>query len=162
MTAGTPGTVRVQTSAEILALTGRELGPSAWPDLTQDRVDDFARVVDDWHWAHNEPEVAARGPFGGPIVHAHLTLTVTVHLFLGVLRFETGGTPMFYGYNRVRFPAAVMVGARVRLASRVSQVDDLGGVEQLTVDHVVEVEGGERPACAGQAVWRHYPIGAPP
>ena len=66
MTAGTPGTVRVQTSAEILALTGRELGPSAWLDLTQDRVDDFARVVDDWHWAHNEPEVAARGPFGGP------------------------------------------------------------------------------------------------
>jgi acyl dehydratase len=69
---------------------------------------------------------------------------------------------MFYGYDRVRSPAAVMVGARVRLVFRVGQVEDLGGVEQLTVEHMVEVEGGERPACAGQAVWRQYPIGAPP
>jgi acyl dehydratase len=161
MSTGDPARLSVRTPEEVLGLVGRDLGPSAWLEVDQERVDGFARTVEDWHWAHNEPEVASRGPFGGPIVHAHLTLTLTVHLFLDVLRFETGGTAMFYGYDRVRFPTAVRVGAQVRLHSRVARVEDLGGVQQLTVDHRVEVEDEDRPACAAQALWRHYPIGAP-
>lgn len=160
MSAEATGQLVVRTAEEILVLAGTELGPSPWLEVTQTRVDEFARTVDDWHWAHNEPERASRGPFGGPIVHAHLTLTLTVHLFGSILVFAEG-SGMFYGYNRVRFPAPIPVGSRVRLHSRVLQGDDLGGGEQLSIDQRVEVEGQGRPGCVAEAVWHHYPIGAP-
>ena len=161
MVEGAPEQTVVRTTDEVLGLAARELGPSPWLQVDQDRVDAFARAADDWHWAHNDPDLAGRGPFGGPIVHAHLTLTLTVHLFGSVLLLDTGGTGMFYGYNRVRFPAPVLVGCRVRLHARVVAVDDLGGAQQLTVDNRVEVEDQERPGCVAQSVWRHYPIGEP-
>ena len=129
--------------------------------VDQDRVDAFAEAVDDWHWAHNDPARAGRGPFGRPIVHAHLTLTLAVHLLGTVLVMEDGTDLMFYGYDRVRFPAAVPVGAGVRLAARVADVTDLGGAEQLVLDFRIEVEGEERPGCVGRSTWRHYPMVAP-
>jgi acyl dehydratase len=152
--------VTVHAAAEVLALAGRELGPSPWLPLDQDRVDRFAGAAEDWHWAHNEPDRAGRGPFGGPIVHAHLTLSLVPHLFRGVLTF-TDGECLFYGYNRVRFPLALPVGSRVRMVGQAAGVDDIGGGEQLTVDLRVQAEGHDRPACVAQAVWRLYHLAAP-
>ena len=96
--------VQVLNTAEVLALNGRSLGPTPWFTVHQERVDAFARAVADWHWAHNDVERAARGPFGGTIGHAHLTLSLVPHLFASLLGFAAGEDAMFYGYNRVRFP----------------------------------------------------------
>ncbi len=151
----------VLDTADVLALKGRSLGPSAWVSVQQERVDAFARSVADWHWAHNEVERAARGPFGGTIGHAHLTLSLVPHLFASLVGFAPGEDAMFYGYNRVRFPSPVPVGSRIRLRADIVDVTDLGGGEQLTVDLLVEIDGADRPACAAQALFRHYHVAAP-
>lgn len=153
--------VQVLETAEVLALTGRALGPSAWLPVAQERVDAFARAVDDWHWAHNDVERASRGPFGGTIGHAHLTLSLIPHLFASLVGFADGEDAMFYGYNRVRFPTAILVGSCVRMRADIVDVGDLGGSEQLTVDLIVEIDGEDRPACAAQALFRHYHVKAP-
>jgi acyl dehydratase len=154
------GAVRVRGADELRALVGRDLGPSEWFEVTQEVVDTFGRAVADWHWAHNDPARAARGPLGGPIGHAHLTLSLVPHLRKSLVAFATGEC-MFYGYNRVRFPTAVPVGARVRMRGAVAQVDAVSGGEQLTLDVRVAIEGLERPACVAQAIWRHYDVEAP-
>ncbi len=153
--------VQVLETAEVLALRGRTLGPSVWLPVAQERVDAFARAVDDWHWAHNDVERASRGPFGGTIGHAHLTLSLIPHLFASLVGFADGEDAMFYGYNRVRFPTAILVGASVRMRADIVDVGDLGGGEQLTVDLLVEIDGEDRPACAAQALFRHYHVKAP-
>jgi acyl dehydratase len=153
--------VQVLSTPDILALKGRTLGPSGWLPVLQDRVDAFARAVDDWHWAHDDVERASRGPFGGTIGHAHLTLSLVPHLFASLVAFADREDAMFYGYNRVRFPAAVLVGSSVRMRADIVDVVELGGGEQLTVDLMIEIEGVDRPACAAQALFRHYPVKAP-
>jgi acyl dehydratase len=153
--------VHVLTATDVLALKGRTLGPSAWLPVSQDRVDAFARAADDWHWAHNDVERASRGPFGGTIAHAHLTLSLIPHLFASLVRFADREDAMFYGYNRVRFPTAVLVGSSIRMRVDIVDVVDLGGGEQLTVDLLIEMDGVERPACAAQALFRHYHVKAP-
>ena len=146
----------VSDVAELRALAGRELGPSPWSTISQDQVDDFADVVRDRHWAHNEPDVATAGPFGGTIGHAHLTLSLLPSLFLQILVIEDGGSSMFYGYNRVRFPTAVPVGSRIRLRGQIIDVVEIGGGVQLTLSLVVDIDGAERPGCVAEAIWRHY------
>jgi len=129
--------------------------------VEQDRVDAFARAAGDWHWAHNDVERAARGAFGGTIGHAHLTLSLVPHLFASLLGFAAGEDVMFYGYNRVRFPAPVLVGSSFRLRADIAEATDLGGGEQLTLDLLVEIDGVDRPACVAQALFRHYRVTAP-
>jgi acyl dehydratase len=153
--------VQALDTTAVLALRGRTLGPSAWLPVMQDRVDAFARAVDDRHWAHNDVERASRGPFGGTIGHAHLTLSLIPHLFASLVEFADREDAMFYGYNRVRFPTAVLVGSSVRMRADVVDVVDLGGGEQLTVDVLIEIDGVDRPACAAQALFRHYHVKAP-
>lgn len=156
-------TERVQAfdTPGVLALNGRTIGPSAWLQVAQDRVDAFARAADDWHWAHNDVERASRGPFGGTIGHAHLTLSLIPHLFASLVGFADGEDAMFYGYNRVRFPTPIRVGSSVRMRANIVDVLDLGGGEQLTVDLLIEIEGRDRPACAALALFRHYHVKAP-
>jgi acyl dehydratase len=153
--------VQVASTMEVLALKGRALGPSGWLSVGQDRVDAFARAVEDWHWAHNDVERASRGPFGGTIGHAHLTLGLVPHLFASLVGFADGEDAMFYGYNRVRFPTTVPVRSNVRMYADIADVVDLGGGEQLTVDLRIEVDGADRPACVAQALFRHYQVTAP-
>jgi acyl dehydratase len=146
---------------EIRGLVGLDLQPTGWIELDQGRVDSFADVADDRHWVHNDPDIAARGPFGRPIVHAHLTLALLPSLFRQLVVVGDGSSSLFYGYNRVRLPAPVPVGGRIRLRGRVLQVDDVPGGTQLTVECVVEVEGQEKPGCVAEALWRHYPVVEP-
>lgn len=152
-----PELLTVDSVQEALDLVGRDLGPSRWFEIAQDRDDAFARSVEDWHWAHNDPARAAAGPFGAPIGHAHLTLSLIPHLFATLLAFSHGEC-MFYGYNRVRFPAVVPMGARVRLHAHVATVEELDGAEQMTVDLRVEVEDQGRPCCVAESLWRHYSL----
>jgi len=154
------GTFHVSSTREAVRLVGQEIGPSDWVEVTQGNVDSFGRSVHDWHWAHNDPERAARGPFGTTIAHAHMTLSTLPRLRESLLTFSNGEV-MFYGYNRVRFPTAVPVGARIRMYAVVVSVDQIDLGEQLTLDVRIEIEAQERPACVAQAVWRHYYLDPP-
>ncbi|MFC7493618.1 MULTISPECIES: MaoC family dehydratase [unclassified Nocardioides] len=154
------GRVQINGTEDALRLVGRALGPSDWVEVTQENVDSFSRSVQDWHWAHNDPERAARGLFGTTIAHAHMTLGALPHLRESLLSV-TDGQLMFYGYNRVRFPSPVPVGARIRMHVVVAAVEPIELGEQLTLDIRIEIEGQERPGCVAQSVWRHYYVDTP-
>ena len=156
-----PITVRAHDADDIKSLLGRDLGPSPWLEVTQGRVDTFAAAANDQHWVHNDPHVAARGPFGGPIAHAHLTLSLIPWFSRQLFAFDDGEASLFYGYNRVRFPSPVPNDSRIRMRGRVLQVDAVAGATQLTIDCVVEIEHRDKPACVTEAIWRHYSIGQP-
>lgn len=146
---------------DIERLLGRDLGPSDWLEVTQGRVDAFADAANDRYWIHNEPDRAAQGPFGGPIAHAHLTLSLIPWFTHQILGFDDANPSLFYGYDRVRFPSPVPNGSRLRMRGHVLQVAAVAGATQLTIDCTVEIERQDRPACVAEAIWRHYPIATP-
>ncbi len=139
---------------EIVALAGADLGVTQWREITQDRVNTFADATDDHQWIHVDPERAATGPFGGPIAHGYLTLSLLIPLFDELLDIRDVGMKVNYGLNKVRFPAPVPVGAKIRLAGRVAEVERVKGGVQATLDFTVEVDGAAKPACVAQAVYR--------
>jgi acyl dehydratase len=141
---------------ELRELAGRELGASDWITVTQERIGLFADATDDHQWIHVDVERARSGPFGGPIAHGYLTLSLVIPLFTELLTVEGVTTKVNYGLNRVRFPAPVPAGARIRLAARIAAVDDVPGGVQLTMDGTIEIEGGTKPACALQTISRFY------
>ncbi|MFD7658915.1 MaoC family dehydratase [Actinosynnema sp. NPDC059797] len=143
--------------AELLALAGRDLGHTAWREITQDRVDTFADAADDHQWIHVDPERAADGPFGGTIAHGYLTLALLIPLFGELLEIRGTRMSVNYGLDKVRFPSPVPVGAKVRLAGRVASVEEVpGDGVQMALDFTVEIDGADKPACVARAVYRHY------
>ncbi|MFJ1757844.1 MaoC family dehydratase [Kitasatospora sp. NPDC088134] len=138
------------------ALAGTDLGASGWLDVTQQRIDTFADATDDHQWIHTDPERAAAGPFGAPIAHGYLTLSLFIPLFTELLEVEGVSTKVNYGLNKVRFPAPVKAGSRIRLVARLAEVEDVPGGLQITVDGTIEVEGGAKPAAVLQSVSRFY------
>ena len=144
--------------AEITALAGADLGRTGWTEVTQERVNTFADATGDHQWIHVDAAWAAAGPFGGTIAHGYLTLSMVIPLFAELL--EVTGTSMGinYGLNKVRFPAPVRVGTKIRLAAVIAAVGLVGdgGAVQLTADFTVEVDGGAKPACVAQAIYRYY------
>ena len=150
-------TVTVNGIEELKALAGADLGRTGWMEMTQDRVNTFADATGDHQWIHVDPERAAAGPFGGTIAHGYLTLAVVIPLFSELL--QVGGISMGinYGLNKVRFPAPVRVGSKIRLAGRLGAIESVGtNAVQMVVDFTVEVEGSDKPACVAQAVYRYY------
>ncbi|MBL1099223.1 MaoC family dehydratase [Streptomyces coffeae] len=141
---------------ELKALAGTDLGTSSWIDITQDRVNLFADATGDHQWIHTDPERAASGPFGAPIAHGYLTLSLFIPLFTELLVVEGVATKVNYGLNKVRFPAPVKVGARIRLAGRLAEVEEIPGGLHITVDGTVEIEGEPKPAAVLQSVSRFY------
>ena len=151
-------TITVQGLTELKAKAGTDLGHSDWLEITQDRVNAFAGATDDHQWIHVDPERAKTGPFGRTIAHGYLTLSLLIPLFNELLVVEGVGMAVNYGLNKVRFPAPVPVGTKIRLAGRLAEVEDVaGGGVQLLADFTVEVDGGTKPACVAQAVYRFYP-----
>jgi acyl dehydratase len=140
------------TFEEIKAAAGEEIGASEWVEITQDRVDEFARATDDFQWIHVDQEKAAAGPFGGTIAHGYLTLSLIPYLSNQVFGVETEGAKLNYGLNKVRFPNPVPVGARVRAVVTVGEVTDLPAGKQLTMKYVIEIEGQDKPACVAETV----------
>jgi acyl dehydratase len=145
--------MRVFTSLDdVAAATGEELGTTDWVTIDQDRVDKFADATGDHQWIHVDVERAATGPFGGTIAHGYLTLSLVPWLGSQVFSLETPGAKLNYGVNKVRFPNPLRVGARVRNTVSVGEVTDLPSGKQLTLKHVVEIEGEDKPACVAETV----------
>lgn len=132
-------------------LVGVELGPTGWIEVTQHRIDAFAAATEDPQWIHVDPERAADGPFGTTIAHGFLTLSLCVPM-LDELLPPAESMTVNYGMNRVRFPAAVPSGSRVRGRFRVLSVDDAGRGERATIEATVECDGVEKPVCVAELI----------
>ncbi|HEY3544198.1 MAG TPA: MaoC family dehydratase [Gaiellaceae bacterium] len=136
---------------------GDEYGPSSWLDVTQERIDAFADATDDHQWIHVDPERAAAGPFGTTIGHGYLTLSLLPAMSYEVVpRQEGGGMSVNYGLNKVRFPAPVPSGSRVRGTFRVESVDESDWGFQATMSGTVERDGGDKPVCVAELIFRYY------
>jgi acyl dehydratase len=141
---------------DLLTMIGADLGSSPWLDVSQERIDTFADATDDHQWIHVDPERAAQGPFGGTIAHGYLTLSLIIPLFNELLRIDGVSMGVNYGLDKVRFPAPVPVGSKIRLVGRVGDVDDIAGGVQMNVGFTVEIEGSAKPACVAEAIYRQY------
>lgn len=140
------------TFEEIEAAAGQEIGTSDWVEITQARVNQFADATGDHQWIHVDVERAKTGPFGGTIAHGYLTLSLVPWLGSMVFTLQTPGAKLNYGVNKVRFPNPVRVGSRIRARVTIGAVTDIPTGKQLTVDHVIEIEGQDKPACVAQTV----------
>ena len=125
-----------------------ELGPSRWLEVTQQRIDAFADATDDHQFIHVDPELAAQGPFGTTVAHGYLTLSLLIPLWNDV--YQHDGTGINYGLNRLRFPAPVPSGSRIRARFRVDALREISGGVQATIDATVEREGSDKPVCAAE------------
>jgi len=142
---------------DLPTLSGAELGVSDWLTVDQKRIDTFADATDDHQWIHVDTERAASGPFGTTIAHGYLTLSLIIPLWTQMLDVEGVRTKINYGLNKVRFPAPVPAGSRIRLTGTLTDVESLpGDGMQLTADLVAEIENGDKPACVAQSVFRFY------
>ncbi|SJN11100.1 Nodulation protein N [Leucobacter sp. 7(1)] len=131
--------------AELRAAAGAELGPSAWFPITQQRVDDFARVTEDWQPIHCDPDAAAQSMFGGTIAHGYLTVALLSRFARELYTIANTRTVVNYGLDRVRFPAPLPVGARVRARARIGEPRARGELLEVPVSYTVEAAGGTRP-----------------
>jgi acyl dehydratase len=143
------------TIAELPALKGKELGSSPWIEITQERVNTFADATDDHQWIHLDVERAKKeSPFGGPVAHGYLTLSLLVPLWSQVLTVTDATAAVNYGLNKVRFPAPVPVGGRIRLTATLTDVTEVTGGLQVTASAVIELEGSGKPACVAEPIFR--------
>jgi acyl dehydratase len=144
------------TLAELPSLKGQVLGVSEWFEVTQERVNTFADATDDHQWIHVDPERARGGPFGGPIAHGYLTLSLIPHLLGGAL--QVGGVKMGvnYGLNKLRFPAPVPVPSTVRARFTLNDVKEIEGGVQVLIGFEARVDGAAKPSAAGEAVFNYY------
>jgi acyl dehydratase len=136
---------------ELADLVGVELGPTSWIEIAQDRIDTFAQATDDPQWIHVDPERAASGPFGATIAHGFLTLSLCVPMLYELFP-PSEGALVNYGVDRVRFPAAVPSGSRVRGRFRVRSVEERPNGARATIEATVECEGIDKPVCVAELV----------
>jgi acyl dehydratase len=135
---------------------GDFFGPSSWIDVPQEKIDAFAEATDDHQWIHVDPEKAKDGPFGTTIAHGYLTLSLLPVASYEVVPRQGGGMSINYGLNKVRFPAPVPVGSRVRAVFEVVAFDEREWGGQATMKATVERDGGEKPVCVAEIVFRYY------
>lgn len=141
---------------EVKAAVGQELGVSDWYEVTQETINQFAQVTGDHQWIHTDPEKAAQTPFGGTIAHGLFTLSLGPKFSYEVMDMQGFAFGVNYGYGKVRFPAPVPVGKRVRMRAALTNVDDVPGGIQITVTQTFEVEGGEKPVCVAESLARLF------
>jgi acyl dehydratase len=144
----------VDTLAELAGLVGTDLGQSDWIEVDQDRINLFARATGDDQWIHTDPERAKDGPFGQTIAHGYLTLSLLIPLWSQLLEVREARTKVNYGLGKVRFPAPVPSGSRVRLRATLAAADPVPGGVQITVDASIECEGVAKPVCVAQPIFR--------
>ena len=141
-------------------LTDKEetcLGNTDWMTMEQERIDGFADATDDHQWIHVDPDKAAAGPFGATIAHGYLTLALVNRFLPELMTVTNTSMGVNYGCQRVRFPAPLKVGSRIRGAGKIISIDDVSGGKQVVVRVTVEIEGEERPACVVDTISRFYP-----
>ncbi|MDI3313063.1 MAG: MaoC family dehydratase [Mycobacterium sp.] len=145
-----------ESAADLAAAKGQRIGESDWVAITQEDVDRFAEVTGDHQWIHVDPVKAANGPFGRTIAHGFLTLSLLPRFWQQIYAVNGIKLAINYGLNKVRFPAPVPVGARVRAQSSLVDVADVGdGAVQATLSTTVEVEGSSKPACVAESIVRY-------
>ena len=141
---------------EVKSHVGRELGVSDWLQVTQATVDRFAEVTGDDQWIHVDVERARETPFGGTIAHGYLVLSLAPRLCYDMFTFDGFAFGLNYGLNRVRFPAPMPVGGRVRMRARLVAVEEIPGGAQITTELTFEPEGGDKPVCVAESLARVY------
>ncbi|HVL62672.1 MAG TPA: MaoC family dehydratase [Microbacterium sp.] len=141
---------------DVAGLAGTDLGYTDWVEITQQQVNTFADATGDHQWIHVDPERAKDGPFGAPIAHGFLTLSLAVTFWTELLEVEGVTTKVNYGLDKVRFISPVKVGARVRMNAVVAEVTEIGGGYQLTVDQTIEIDGATKPAVVARGLYRFY------
>ena len=147
----------VQGVEGVQGLVGKHMGYSEWVEITQERVDLFAEATDDHQWIHVDPERAKReSPYGGPIAHGYLTLSLVPSLLPQIV--EMGGFRMGvnYGTEKVRFPAPVPVDSRVRAGATLAAATPFDGGITVSIEVTIEIEGASKPAMVGTVVYRRY------
>lgn len=142
--------------ADLSAQVGKHLGYTSWQRITQERVNQFADATGDHQWIHVDPERAKEGPFGGPIAHGYLTLSLIPVLLSEVMIVEGIGFGVNYGTNKVRFPAPVPVGSEIRMGVTLTGVEEIAGGLQVALDAVLEVKDAAKPSCVAQVLYRFY------
>jgi acyl dehydratase len=135
---------------------GEILGTSDWHEVTQDAINDFADVTGDHQWIHVDPDRAKDTPFGGTIAHGYFTLSLAPKLTAEIFAMDGFAFAVNYGLNKVRFPAPVPVGSRVRAQARVAKLEDVPGGAQMTLELTFEREGGDKPVCVAETLVRVY------
>jgi acyl dehydratase len=154
MTAGAQ--LRLEGLEGIRAHVGRELGVSGWHDVTQDEIDRFAELTNDHQWIHVDPERAKGTPFGGTIAHGYYTLSLAAMFAYEIYEITGVAFGLNYGLDRVRFPAPLAVGSRVRMRATLSEAAEISGGMQLTTTLTFETDAGDKPVCVAQALVRVY------
>jgi acyl dehydratase len=151
--------VQVEGIEGLKALQGETIGPSDWREVTQLDIDTFADLTGDHQWIHTDVERAKKeSPFGTTVAHGNLTLSLIDGLRIELLRSTGFKLGVNYGWNKVRFPAPVPSGARIRATAEVVEIDDVGGGWwQIVTRFTVEVEGNDKPACVADSVGRAFP-----
>jgi len=147
-----------QTLSELTGLVGQEVAVSDWITITQQQVNQFAEATGDHQWIHVDVERARSGPFGAPIAHGFLTLSLIPRFFEMALEIREVGMGVNYGLNKVRFMAPVPVGSRLRARLKLlasEPIDNAG--RQMTWEVVVEREGAAKPVCVAESIARRYP-----
>jgi len=147
-----------ETLAELAQHVGEEVAVSDWLSITQEQVNLFAQATGDHQWIHVDVERAKKGPFGGPIAHGFLTLSLLPKLLESTLEVRQSRMGVNYGLNKVRFTAPVPVGSRVRARAKLLAADPIdNGGYQFTWNVAIELEGSDKPACVAESVNRRYP-----
>jgi acyl dehydratase len=141
---------------EVKAYVGKELGVSDWHEVTQEAIDDFARVTGDDQWIHVDVERAKQSPFGGTIAHGYYTLSLAPMFSYAMFSLEGFAFGVNYGLNKVRFPAPMPVGGKVRMRATLTSVEEIPGGAQLATELTFEREGGEKPVCVAESLARVY------
>lgn len=141
---------------QLASRVGEEVGVSPWIEVSQERIDTFAKAIEDFQWIHVDPKRAQDSPFGGTIAHGFLTLSLLSHLSERTFSFSDRKMGVNYGLNRVRFTASVPSGSRVRARFTLAKYEPLDGGVQVTWNTVVEIEGAQKPALVAEWIGRHY------
>jgi acyl dehydratase len=150
-------TARVINGAdELKSLVGEHLGYSPYVEVTQEQVNQFADATGDHQWIHVDVEKAKAGPFGGPIAHGYLTLSLGPALYPQIVQIAGFSMGVNYGANKIRFPSPVPVDSNVRLGVKLLQVDDIAGGVQTTMEFTFECEGASKPSCVAEIIFRSY------
>lgn len=147
----------IASLAELKALVGQEVAVSDWVEISQERVNQFAEATGDHQWIHLDVERCKReSPFGGPIAHGFLTLSLLPMLMQSSVRMADVRMGVNYGLNKVRFPSPVQVGSKIRSRTTVLSVEDIEGGAQVTWLVTIEREGGDKPVCVAESISRRY------
>ena len=147
----------IEDLEELKTMVGQEIGVSDWIKVTQERVNTFAEATGDHQWIHVDPERAKKeSPYGGPIAHGYLTMSLAPYFLQQIMEIKKKRMGVNYGLNKVRFPAPVPVGGKLRMKAEVAEIEEIKGGIQIVIKMTFEVEGQEKPCCIAEAIYRYY------